>query len=91
MLNECPLPRKGKVKFLGIHLQRHFNWANHILEKRLKLDLIYVCDLSHSSLINKLLVYTAIIKSNFTEYKYLPLLQYREGTTISIQAIQSSR
>jgi hypothetical protein len=67
-LNNTQIPVSHSAKYLGIHLDKHLTWREHIIKKRQQIDL-KIKDLNwligrHSklSLNNKILLYKAIIQ-----------------------------
>lgn len=71
-LNNCVLPQKDAVKYLGMHLDRRLTWQTHIFTKRKQLGLQFskmywlIGRKSQMSLENKVLLYKAILKPVWT-------------------------
>lgn len=71
-LNNCVLPHKEEVRYLGIHLDRKLNWRKHIWTKRKQLGLKFtkmywlIGRKSQLSLDSKVLLYKSILKPVWT-------------------------
>ena len=71
-INNKPLPQASNVKYLGLHLDNHLTWTNHIFTKRKQLGLLLskfnwlLGRRSTLNLNNKLLIYKIILKPVWT-------------------------
>lgn len=70
-LNEIDVPQSDYVRYLGIQLDRHLTWKNHIFAKRKQLGLqlrkiYWINSKSSLNINNKLLLYKSILKPIWT-------------------------